>query len=389
MIKKALLCSLLFLIVGGCAPAARSAGLGEVPTVDVPLDPSPVAEVSPVPTVVSHVRHEATALPPEINPLTGLPAADPALLERRPVMVKVQNVPRESRPQWGLSLADLVFEYYIEYGDTRFAAVYYGQDSALVGPVRSARHVDMQLVEMYQSFLIFGGAYEELYEQMVDSAFGDRLIREGPNTAAALQRYDPNGMNYLLADTRGVQEVVALYGMDNSRPILPGMHFAAQPPAGGETGQDVYVRFSGGMYSHWQYEPDSGKYIRFSDAENDVDRNDPVYALQTDRLTEAPIAVENVVIVLAPYVELVQESETTAGVYDVDLRGQGEAFLARDGMIVPVFWEWEEGRNVLNLVDAQGQPVPFKPGQTWFELLGKSSTVEADQGAWQFTFLRP
>ena len=324
----------------------------------------------------------------DVNPLTGLAVYDPAFLERRPILVKVQNVPRESRPQWGLSRADIVYEYYIEYGDTRFAAVYYGNDSH-VGPIRSARHVDIQLVQMYKSLFIFGGAYDDLFELLLESDFADRLIREGPNTAAALTRLDPYGVNYLMVDTRAVEDVIALYGMDNSQPDLTGMKFEVEPPQGAQTGTDLFVRFSGGMYSHWQYDPSLGGYLRFSDAENDYDRDNPVYVQQFDRQTEEPIVAENVVIILAPYAELSEETETSAGVYDVDLLGKGEAFLARDGVVQAVFWQRDEAGDVLTLVDGEGNPVPFKPGRTWFELMGKSSQVLPDGGMWQFNFLRP
>ena len=324
----------------------------------------------------------------DVNPLTGLVVEYPALLERRPILVKVQNVPRESRPQWGLSRADIVYEYYIEYGDTRFAAVYYGNDSH-VGPIRSARHVDIQLVQMYKSIFVFGGAYDDLFELLLESDFADRLIREGPNTAAALTRLDPYGVNYLMVDTGAVDQVIALYGMDNSQPDLSGMTFSVTPPQGAQTGTDLFVRFSGGMYSHWQYDPSSGGYLRFSDAENDYDRNNSVYAQQYDRQTEEPILAENVVVILAPYAELSAETDTSAGVYDVDLLGKGEAFLARDGVIQAVFWQREEAGDVLTLVDEGGNPVAFKPGRTWFELMGKSSQVEPDNGSWQFNFLRP
>jgi hypothetical protein len=386
MRKKLVLLGCLLFLAGGCSRAA----LQPVPDAEA-LTATPVhlASSTPAATPTAEARPTPTALPPGINPLTGLAAADPALLERRPIIVKVQNVPRESRPQWGLSLADIVYEYYIEYGDTRFAAVYYGQDSSLVGPIRSARHVDMHLVEMYQSLLIFGGAYADLYEQMLESDFGDRLIREGPNTAAALRRYDPNGWNYLLADTGAVKEVVELYRMDNERPDLQGMAFALEPPQDGQTGSDLFVRFSGGMYSHWQYDPAGGVYVRYADAENDVDRNKPVYALQTDRLTEAPILAENVVILLAPYRVLIEETASSPGVYDIDLLGKGEAFLARDGMIYPAFWQRETVTEVLHLVDGNGNAVSFKPGRTWFEVLEASSAVAVNVDQWQFTFNRP
>ena len=106
--------------------------------------------------------------------VTGF-SKDDSLLEKRPVIVKVQNVPRESRPQWGLSQADHVYEYYIEYGDTRFAAVYYGTRPDQIGPVRSARHFDIQLIDMYQAVLLYGGAYEDLEQEMLSSEFGNRL----------------------------------------------------------------------------------------------------------------------------------------------------------------------------------------------------------------------
>ena len=40
--------------------------------------------------------------------------SDPSLLERRPLAIKVANYPRYIRPQSGLTLADNIFEYYIE-----------------------------------------------------------------------------------------------------------------------------------------------------------------------------------------------------------------------------------------------------------------------------------
>jgi hypothetical protein len=379
--KKMILFLLVMFLAAGCVPEIKGAAAAPTLTVFVPsgVPATAAPRETPVPTKMAL---------PGVNPLTGLTVEDTSLLARRPIVVKVQNVPRESRPQWGLSRADIVYEYYIEYGDTRFAAVYYGNNSH-VGPIRSARHVDMHLVQMYKALFIFGGAYDDLFELLLESDFADRLIREGPNTAAALRRLDPYGVNYLMVDTRAVEEVIALYGMDNSQPDLTGMAFAPEPPRGAQTGTDLFIRFSGGMYSHWQYDPALGGYLRYSDAENDFDRDNPVYVQQYDRQTEEPILAENVVILLAPYVELSEETETSAGVYDVELLGRGEAFLARDGVIQAVFWKRDEAGDVLTLVDEGDNPVPFKPGRTWFELMGKSSQVIPDGGMWQFNFLRP
>ncbi|MEN9564193.1 MAG: hypothetical protein RIR73_2437, partial [Chloroflexota bacterium] len=63
------------------------------------------------------------------NPLTGLPVSDPSFLQRRPLAIKIANSPDYVRPQSGLTLADVVYEYYIEWGDTRFIAIFYSNSN--------------------------------------------------------------------------------------------------------------------------------------------------------------------------------------------------------------------------------------------------------------------
>ncbi|HEX7131024.1 MAG TPA: DUF3048 domain-containing protein [Iamia sp.] len=82
-------------------------------------------------------------------PLTGLPVADPALLGRAALAVKIDNldIPGEtSVPQTGLAFADVVVEEVVEGGITRFVAVLHSTDAPEVGPVRSARTTDVHLL---------------------------------------------------------------------------------------------------------------------------------------------------------------------------------------------------------------------------------------------------
>ena len=59
--------------------------------------------------------------------------------------VKIDNYPA-GRPQSGLDKADIIFEEPVEGGITRFAAVFQCQSSALIGPVRSARNIDIGIL---------------------------------------------------------------------------------------------------------------------------------------------------------------------------------------------------------------------------------------------------
>jgi hypothetical protein len=127
----------------------------------VTATPLPTETPTQIPTVTSTIKavhYGPDRFPKDINPFTGLKVADPAILDRRPVMVKVTNFPPSGRPQYGLSLADLVFEFYIGEGMNRFSAVYYGEKPEKVGPVRSARLADIQLASMYQTIFAYASA---------------------------------------------------------------------------------------------------------------------------------------------------------------------------------------------------------------------------------------
>jgi hypothetical protein len=99
-----------------------------------------------------------TTIPPDpVMPLTGLPIEDPAIAARPAVVVKISNDPG-ARPQSGLDSADLVFEAW-GAGPTRFATVFHSNDAPNVGPVRSARTQDVDLVGSFNGavFACSGG----------------------------------------------------------------------------------------------------------------------------------------------------------------------------------------------------------------------------------------
>ncbi len=372
--------ALVFLFLIGCSPIVTP-----TPIVTAQLQSRVWFTPTSQPTI-TEVFSENNDLK-SINPLTGLPI-EPLELSRRPVVVKVQNMPRADRPQWGLSAADLVYEYLIEFGDTRFAAIYYGQLADKVGPIRSARHVDIHLVQAYKAILIFGGAYDDLYKLLLNSNFGDRLIHEGPNTAPALYRYDPEGHNYLLANLTLLDEVLKKYNIDNLPQPLEGMTFTKLFPEDGEYAQQLNVRFSGSVYNRWDYDAESGLYLRYSDAENASNVADEQYQPLLDRTTQQQIAVDNVVVLFAEYVPLIQTPDTE--VFNIQLIGSGEAYLFRDGKCYHARWKREKPEDVLTLWGEDDQPLPFHPGKTWFEVLGKSSKMwQNDKGVWRFEFWMP
>src|SRR5580658_5003643 len=80
-----------------------------------------------------------------IAPLTGLPDPGGAALKRSALTVKIENTP-EALPQWGIAQADVVYEEIVNGGITRLAAIFNSQAPAKIGPVRSVRPTDTQVV---------------------------------------------------------------------------------------------------------------------------------------------------------------------------------------------------------------------------------------------------
>jgi hypothetical protein len=396
--KKLIYCILLISIVmavAACAPTPTPTPTLDNTAIPAPIDTleptetsaptdTPTPEPSPTPDYPPE-GYGPSNFPENINPLTGLKVENPAILNRRPILTKVENLPRTDRPQYGLSLADIVYEYYTELGSTRFGALFYGQDASQVMPIRSARFIDINLVRMYKSVFVFGSAYDVLYRKLVNSEFSSQLILENPAACPAVCRFEPKDRNYLYTDTAALQEYLVKRGVDNSRQNLDGMTFKMDSPEGGDAADQVYVRYSGAVYNRWDYDEASGKYLRFSDSADDINNNNPQYEQLTDALTEQPIAVDTLVVMQVRHNEIDPRPEVE--VVDVSMLGTGNAYIARDGKIFKAKWMRMDEDQVLTLVNEDGTPFPFKPGQTWIEVVSLNSVVKPEGSNWRFTFV--
>jgi hypothetical protein len=373
----------------GTQPATAQGEQSPLASQTPTASPLPPTE-TPTPTLIPSVTPTITATPPPqsygpgnyaqgINPLTGLKVADPTLLERRPVSIKVQIFPRGQRPPWGISLADIVYDYYQNNGLTRFNAIFYGNDAQQVGPVRSARYLDDSIVRMYKAIFAFGGADRRVLDRLFSANYADRLVVEGSSSCPGLCRIDPNGFNFLVANTQDLEKLVAGKGVDNTRQNLEGMSFQFIPPPGGVLAQQIYNRYSISAYNRWDYDPASGRYLRFQDVQEDTTGKDEAYAPLTDRTAGVQVAADNVVVLLATHTA---ESNTRI---DINLTGSGPAVAFRDGLRYDVLWNRPALDSVLYLTNPDGTPFPFKHGNTWFQVMGQYTKAEEQSpGIWRF-----
>jgi hypothetical protein len=320
-----------------------------------------------------------TDFPAGVDPLTGITVSDPALLQRRPVAVKVQMFPRGQRPPWGVSAADIVYDYYQNFGLTRFHAIFYGQNAAQVGPVRSARLLDIDLVRMYQSIFAFGSAEQRTYSRLANAEFAPRLVMEGGGNCPPLCRVDPNGANLLVANTAELTAYISGKGVDQTPPPLEGMRFDPATPANGQAINSIQVRFSISAYNYWDYDPASGRYLRRQDTQEAPDAASETLAPLIDQATQAQIAADNVVVIIAPHQMAFGTHPGISEVVDIVLSGSGPGYAFRDGQVYQVVWNRAAPDSILTITYPDGSVYPFKPGNTWFEVVGKSSQIDTSQ----------
>lgn len=397
------------LLLAGCGLNKTPQNINNPPTgipivyTDTPVPPptntatpslTPTVTQTPTPTATpTPVVYGPTNFPQNVDPLTGIIVNNASLLNRRPVAIKVNVVPRTTnRPPWGLAFADIVYDYYHNDGYSRFHVIFYGKDASLVGPIRSGRLLDYELIHMYQSIFAYGSADALINARLLHSDFSDRVILEGsenscpPSGSPPFCRFGPATYDILLSDTAKLSAYITSRGVSNGRQNLEGMYFNSSVPSGNVTGTQLFVRYSGDNYTRWDYNPLTGKYLRFQDKVFDTGQGED-YEPLTDRLNNQQITADNVVVVLARH-EFFQEPP--AEIIDILLDGTGTAYAFRDGQMYEVKWNRPTTNSVLSLSFADGTPFPFKPGNTWFQVVGVSTVPKKQsEGVYRFNFLMP
>jgi hypothetical protein len=125
--------------LAGIAIAACGGG-GETESTTTSVAPTTVA-TTVAPTTVPETT---TTVPVPLMPLTGQPVVDEAIAVRPAIAAKIDNHPG-ARPQTGLNEADIVYEENVEKW-TRFAVVFHSQGADPVGPIRSGRSQDINIL---------------------------------------------------------------------------------------------------------------------------------------------------------------------------------------------------------------------------------------------------
>lgn len=306
---------------------------------------------------------------------------------RRPLGIMIENH-QESRPQSGLSKADVVYEAVAEGGITRFLATFFcgvSAEETQVGPVRSARIYYMDWASEYGTSPLYvhvGGANKpgqtdalgsikkygwDLYNDINQFSVGFPTFwrdyeRLGHPVATEHTMYSTTDKLWEVAKERGLtnKDKDGKAWGDNfvSWKFQDGQ--ASSQPAAGKISFPFWKGYEDYNVT-WDYDAVSNRYKRSHAG-----------VAHTDLNNEEQLMASNVVVLFTR--ERGPLDELMHMLYDTT--GSGKALVFQNGEVVEATWSKKTRTDRTKFMDNKSKEISFVRGPIWIEVLNTGTKVE-------------
>jgi hypothetical protein len=281
--------------------------------------------------------------------LNGLPLAEGAV--DYPIAVMIENFSTIRDRQQGLEKAAIVIESLTEGGITRFLAIFNGEPVEVIGPVRSARPYFVDWAEELQTAYVHIGGSNAALQQIRAS---DKILNvqefSDHNIIWRHPKYEAPHNAFTSIDG------ITAYMKEQNywRPLEESRFEFDEDSAQGTSASVLTIGFS----------PDKAYDVRYT-----FDPSDGLYARLNDGKPQGQIKPANI---LVQYTK--QEVLDSEGRLAIQTLGTGKALIFTGGKMQEGLWEKNEG-GVTQFLDAKGEKVKLKPGQTWIEVVPETALI--------------
>lgn len=261
-----------------------------------------------------------------------------------PLAVKIDNV-RAARPQTGLDSADIVYAEQVEGGLSRLMAVYATKLPKAVGPVRSARESDLELLRQFQDpTLAFSGAQGKLMPLINGAPLNARTPEKAADAYfRGAGKASPHNL-YL----RPKRLMPATPGADA---LTTGFRYGPAP-AGGTKDTSETVRYPAARFT-FTWSASRARWLVSLDGTPDV-------TTDGKRLAPATVVVQYVKVRKSAFHDFLGNNTP----YTVTV-GSGKAKVLRDGRAYDVNWQRARAKDGTRFTTKDGTPMNFAKGQVW------------------------
>lgn len=340
------------LVAGACSGGDDSADTTDAPT-STAAATTTAAPTTVAPTTTTTVPATTTTTIPDVPrmPLTGEPIDDVDEIPDRPALVvKISNAPQSIVPQSGLNDADLVIEEVINDSVTRLAAVYHSTESDPVGPIRSGRAQDINLLlALNRPLFAWSGGNPSVTRAVRDSDLIDLDARFHSGYYRRSGRRDANTL-YASTDVLWAQTTE-----EAGRPSLLFSYLPVGEEPDGEAATDIELALDS-VRAEWTYDAETDRYLR---SQNGVEHT-------TEQGSEInQVWADNVVVMMADY-----GLNPADGNPDAQVLGSNPVFVFSGGTVREGIWLRFEPTDPLEFFDNLDDlnPIGLAPGRTWLEI---------------------
>jgi hypothetical protein len=298
--------------------------------------------ISPISEFVSGEKTEK-------NLFSGLPGSNNQIL-----VVKVDDT-KEARPQIGLEAADVVYVEQVEAGSTRVAAIFSSSLPKLIGPVRSARISDIELLAQFGRVgLAYSGAQSKLRPVLAAANIENLSAERNPPSIYSKDPERSGPVNMVLKPELLLERANAKSGTQIDIPKVTPWSFG-DAPAGKTLVTSARIKWPNARYE-LRWDELSKKFLIYFNGE-------PNMAASGTQLVADTAIIQLVSITPSIYGDkfggVTPFSKTT---------GSGKAIMLRDGLSYELTWRRELETDVTTWLDADGKVANFKPGKIWIFL---------------------
>jgi len=300
----------------------------------------------PAPVKAPLAAHTAKSLAQLTSPFTGEPvqALGPVLA------VKIDNIVL-ARPQTGLTSADIVYVLPVEGGLSRFMAIFSSRFPPVIGPVRSGREDDIELLRQFgRPAFAFSGAQPQLLPVVEHSRIVDLYAGKVGGYYRDLSRIAPYNLyartKTLLAEARGASTAHDI-----------GFRFGPAP-AGGHRRASFSVGYSAASFE-FRWSARKARWLVWMDGS-------PAMTTDAGQLRPPTVVIQYTTVRTSPFLEQGRVRPPFA-----ESTGSGTAVVLRGGMAYHVRWSRPRRPGGTTFTLPSGRPMTFARGQVWVVLAAR------------------
>ncbi|CAB4825427.1 unannotated protein [freshwater metagenome] len=306
------------------------------------------------PSIIALAEKVKIITPVQVNSITGAPGIDGPVL-----VVKIDDTP-PAHPQIGLEDADLVYIEQVEGGLTRLAAVFSSKIPSRIGPVRSARISDIEILAQYGHIAFaYSGAQSKLRPVISAANLQDLGAQSQSSTIYTTDplRTPPTAM-VLRADL--LMQKIVENGYDIAQSRNMGWTFGDAPDSGTAITSVVM---------HWPANSYTATWSQIEKRWLLSNRNGPDLADSGKHLGPTTLVIQNVLITPSEF------HDKVGGVTPFSATvGSGTGFILRDGKSFEAIWSRPTPESGTQWSTPDGEAINFAPGQIWIALTDKAPT---------------